>query len=116
MRASPFSAVGRLGSVNHFNARAGATRPFIEIVGVLLLKMVFDIDKPVPGSGGKVTLWANDQKIGEGTMPNSVAMLYTTCAAMDIGRDNGGVVDLAHEMKAPYAFTGNVRQVVFELR
>lgn len=49
-------------------------------------------------------------------MPNSVAMPYTTYAGMDIGRDNGGVVDLAYEKKALYAFTGNVRQVVFELR
>ena len=84
--------------------------------GDVKLKMVFDIDKPVPGTGGKVTLWANDQKIGEGTMPNSVSMLYTTYAAMDMGRDNGGVVDLAYEKKAPYAFTGTVKQVVFELK
>lgn len=84
--------------------------------GDVKLKMVFDIDKPVPGTGGKVTLWANDQKIGEGTMPNSVAMLFTTYAGMDIGRDNGGVVDLAYEKKAPYAFTGQVKQVVFELK
>lgn len=35
---------------------------------------------------------------------------------MDIGRDNAGVVDLAYEDKAPYAFTGTVRQVVFDLK
>jgi hypothetical protein len=35
---------------------------------------------------------------------------------MDIGRDNGGVVDLAYEDKAPYAFTGTVKQVVFDLK
>ncbi len=40
-------------------------------------------------------------------MPHSVAMLYTTYAGMDMGRDNGGVVDLAYEDRAPYAFTGN---------
>jgi len=34
---------------------------------------------------------------------------------MDIGRDNGGVVDLAYEDRAPYAFTGTVKQVVFDL-
>jgi len=42
-------------------------------------------------------------------------MLYTTYAAMDIGRDNGGVVDLDYEDKAPYAFTGTVKEVVFDL-
>ena len=35
---------------------------------------------------------------------------------MDIGRDNGLVVDLAYEDKAPYAFTGTVKQVVFDLK
>jgi len=35
---------------------------------------------------------------------------------MDIGRDNGGVVDLAYEDRAPYAFTGTVKQVVFDLK
>ncbi len=34
---------------------------------------------------------------------------------MDIGRDNGLVVDLDYEDKAPYAFTGTVKEVVFDL-
>jgi hypothetical protein len=34
---------------------------------------------------------------------------------MDISRDNGGVVDLDYEDRAPYAFTGTVRNVVFDL-
>ncbi len=63
-----------------------------------------------------MTLWANDKKIGEGVMPHTVAMLFTTYAAMDMGRDNGGVVDLAYEHKAPYAFTGKLKNVVFDLK
>ena len=43
-------------------------------------------------------------------------MIFTTYAGMDIGRDNGGVVDLAYEDKAPYAFTGTIKQVVFDLK
>ena len=35
---------------------------------------------------------------------------------MDIGRDNGLVVDLDYEDKAPYAFTGTVKKVVFDLK
>ena len=35
---------------------------------------------------------------------------------MDIGRDNGGVVDLTYEEKAPYAFTGTVKKVIFDLK
>ena len=72
--------------------------------------------EPKPGAGGKVTLWANDAQIGEGTMPQTVSLIFTTYAGMDIGRDNGGVVDLAYEEKAPYAFTGTVKNVVFDLK
>jgi len=43
-------------------------------------------------------------------------LIFTTYAGMDIGRDNGGVVDLAYENKAPYAFTGTLKQVVFDLK
>jgi arylsulfatase A-like enzyme/uncharacterized membrane protein len=84
--------------------------------GEVTVKMLFEIDEPKPGSGGKVTLWANDEQIGEGTMPHSISLIFTTYAGMDIGRDNGGVVDLAYEDKAPYAFTGTVKQVVFDLK
>ena len=84
--------------------------------GDVTVKMLFEIDEPKPGAGGKVTLWANDKQIGEGTMPHSVAMMFTTYAGMDMGRDNGGVVDLAYEDKAPYAFTGKLKKVVFDLK
>ena len=84
--------------------------------GDVTLKMLFETDEPTPGSGGKVTLWANDEQIGEGTMPKTISVIFTTYAGMDIGRDNGGVVDLAYEDKAPYAFTGTVKNVVFDLK
>jgi arylsulfatase A-like enzyme/uncharacterized membrane protein len=84
--------------------------------GDVTLKMVFEIDEPTPGAGGRVTLWADDEQIGEGTMPRSISLIFTTYAGMDIGRDNGGVVDLAYEDRAPYAFTGTVEKVVFDLK
>ena len=91
-----------------------STRPIP--TGKVTVTMQFEIDQPEPGSGGRVTLWANDEQIGEGTMPHTVAMIFTTYAGMDIGRDNGGVVDLAYEDKAPYAFTGTIKEVVFDLK
>jgi len=84
--------------------------------GDVNVKMLFEADEPKPGTGGRVTLWVNGEQVGEGTMPHTVAMLYTTYAGMDIGRDNGGVVDLAYEDKAPYAFTGTIKGVVFDLK
>jgi len=83
--------------------------------GDVTVKMLFEADEPKPGTSGKVTLWANGKQIGEGTMPHTVSLIFTTYAGMDIGRDNGGVVDLAYEDKAPYAFTGTVKNVVFDL-
>ena len=84
--------------------------------GDVSVKMLFEADETKPGTPGNVTLWANGNQIGEGRMPHSVAMLYTTYAGMDMGRDNGGVVDLDYEDKAPYAFTGQLKKVVFDLQ
>jgi arylsulfatase A-like enzyme/uncharacterized membrane protein len=83
--------------------------------GDVTLKMLFDVDQPTPGTGGHVTLWADDTQIGEGDIPRTVSLIFTTYAGMDISRDNGGVVDLDYEDRAPYAFTGTVRNVVFDL-
>ena len=49
-------------------------------------------------------------------MPKTVPVAFSSYAGMDIGRDNGLVVDRAYEDKAPYAFSGTIRQVVFDLQ
>jgi arylsulfatase len=84
--------------------------------GEVWVKMLFDADKPEPGTGGTVTLWANGKLIGEGKMPRTVPIAFSSYAGMDIGRDNGLVVDRAYEHQAPYAFTGTVKKVVFDLK
>jgi len=84
--------------------------------GPVTLKMLFEADKPQPGTGGAVTLWANGKLIGEGRMPRTVPVAFSSYAGMDIGCDNGLVVDRAYEDKAPYAFTGTVKKVVFDLK
>ena len=83
--------------------------------GDVTVKMVFTADENKPGTGGRVTLWANGEQVGEGTMPRTVAVTFSSYAGMDIGRDNGLVVDRDYEDKAPYAFTGTVKRVVFDL-
>ena len=84
--------------------------------GDVTVRMLFESDRPEPGSGGKVTLFINDEQVGEGTMPKTVPLAFTSYSGMDIGRDNGLVVDLDYEDKAPYAFTGTVKSVVFDLK
>ena len=83
--------------------------------GDVTVKMLFEADAPKPGAGGRVTLWANDRQIGEGRLDHTVPVAFSSYSGMDIGRDNGLVVDLAYEDKAPYPFTGTVKQVVFDL-
>jgi hypothetical protein len=84
--------------------------------GEVTVKMLFEADENKPGTGGKVTLWAGEKQIGVGTMPRTVPVAFSSYAGMDISRDNGLVVDLDYEPKAPYAFTGTVKQVVFDLK
>ncbi len=84
--------------------------------GQYLAKMVFESDEPKPGSGGTVTLWAGERKIGEGRIARTVPLAFSSYAGMDVGRDNGLVVDKAYKDKAPYAFTGTVRKVTIDLK
>jgi arylsulfatase len=84
--------------------------------GDVVVKMLFEADESKPGTGGTVTLWAGERKIGEGRMPRTVPVGFSSYAGMDVGRDNGLVVDRDYEDKAPYAFTGTLRKVVFDLR
>jgi arylsulfatase len=109
------------GRLNHTYSLLGvetykqtATEPLP--AGDVTVRMLFAADEPKPGTGGTVTLFANGKPIGTGTMPRSVPVAFSTYAGMDIGRDNGLVVDRAYEDKAPYAFTGTVKNVVFDLR
>ena len=83
--------------------------------GKVTLKMLFEADEVKPGTGGDVTLWADDVKIGEGRLDKTVPVAFSSYAGMDVGCDNGLVVDRAYHDKAPYAFTGTVKQVTFDL-
>ena len=84
--------------------------------GEVRVKMLFESDENKPGSGGDVTLWIGDEQVGEGRLDKTIPVLPTSYAGMDVGRDNGSVVDLAYEDKAPYAFTGTVREVIFDVK
>lgn len=82
----------------------------------MTVRMRFDSDEPRPGSGGDVSLWVGDRKVGEGRIDRTVPIAFSSYAGMDVGRDNGLVVDRAYHAKAPYAFTGTVRKVTFDLK
>ncbi len=84
--------------------------------GDVTVRMQFDADRQEPSTGGSVSLYANNERIGEGRIERTVAVRFSGYSGMDIGRDNGLVVDRAYAAKAPYAFTGTVKKVVFDLK
>ncbi|WP_136707973.1 arylsulfatase [Agromyces sp. H66] len=84
--------------------------------GRVAVRMQFDADELKPGTGGTASLWANGTKIGEGRIDRTVPVAFSSYSGMDIGRDNGLVVDAAYKEQAPYAFTGAVHTVVFDLK
>jgi len=83
--------------------------------GEVSVRMEFAADAAKPATGGDVTLFVNDEKVGGGRMDHSVPMRFSAYSGMDIGRDNGGVVDLSYADRRPFAFTGTIRKVVFDL-
>ncbi len=83
--------------------------------GVVTVRMQFDADGATPATGGDVSLSIDGRPVGSGRMDHTVPVRFSGYAGMDIGRDNGGVVDLAYEGQKPFAFTGTVKKVVFDL-
>jgi arylsulfatase len=84
--------------------------------GEVSVKLVFEADAARPGTGGEVTLFANGMPIGNGRIDHTVPVRFTEYAGLDVGRDNGGVVDRNYADRAPFAFTGTVKKVVFDLK
>ncbi|MGZ4704715.1 MAG: arylsulfatase [Acidimicrobiales bacterium] len=84
--------------------------------GNVTVRMEFAADEAVPATGGEVTLYIDDRPVGKGRMDHTVPVRFSGYAGMDIGRDNGGVVDPSYEADKPFAFTGTVKKVVFDLK
>ena len=83
--------------------------------GEITIRMEFLADGAKPATGGDVTLRINDRQVGKGRMDFTVPIRFSGYAGMDIGRDNGGVVDRSYEDLKPFPFTGTIKRVVFDL-
>ena len=84
--------------------------------GDVTVRMEFAADGATPATGGEVTLYIDDRPVGKGRMDHTVPIRFSGYAGMDIGRDNGGVVDRDYEDKKPFAFTGTVKKVTFDIK
>ena len=83
--------------------------------GTVNVRLEFAADAPTPATGGEVTLYVNDEPAGGGRIEHTVPVRFSGYAGMDIGRDNGLPVDPGYADKSPFAFTGTVRKVVFDI-
>jgi arylsulfatase len=78
--------------------------------------MEFAADDAKPATGGEVTLYIDNRPVGKGRMDYTVPVRFSGYAGMDIGRDNGGVVDLAYDDRKPFPFTGTIKKVTFDIK
>ena len=84
--------------------------------GKVNARMQFQADAAKPATGGQVTLYVNGRPVGGGRMEHTVPLRFSGYAGMDIGRDNGLPVDRSYADRLPYAFTGKIEKVVFDLQ
>src|SRR4029078_2849869 len=83
--------------------------------GEVSVEMVFAADAPKPATGGGVALSATGEPVASGRMDHTVPGRFSGYAGMDIGCDNGLVVDRSYADKAPFRFTGEIEQVTFDI-
>jgi arylsulfatase len=83
--------------------------------GEVSVEIVFTADENKPATGGEVSLLVNGEPVGTGRMEHTVPQRFTGYAGMDIGRDNGLPVDRSYADKSPFEFTGEIKQVVFDV-
>ena len=84
--------------------------------GDVTVRMEFEADGATPATGGNVTLFIDGRPVGKGRMDHTVPVRFSGYAGMDIGRDNGGVVDRSYEHEKPFPFTGTIKKVVFDIK
>ncbi len=69
----------------------------------------------VETTGGTVKLSVNGKVVGQGEISDVVYGRFSATETLDIGTDLGAVVSHAYHDKAPFAFTGKIKEVVIEI-
>jgi arylsulfatase len=83
--------------------------------GDITVQVAFEADAAKPATPGTVTLSVNGAAVGSGRMDHTVPFGFSGYAGLDVGCDNGLVVDRNYADRAPFAFTGTVKKVVFDV-
>jgi arylsulfatase len=83
--------------------------------GDVNVRMEFTADEAKPATPGDVSLLVNGEVVGTGRLDHTVPFGFSGYAGLDVGCDNGLVVDRNYADRAPFAFTGTVKKVVFDV-
>lgn len=79
----------------------------------VILKFDYDDSADQPGAGGDVTLSVDDQTVGSGRVPRTVAGRFGI-DTFGVGADTGSPV--AKTYNPPFKFTGRIEQLTIELQ
>jgi arylsulfatase len=77
------------------------------------LRAQFDYDGGGLGKGGKLSLFVDGKKVGEGRMEQTQAITLGLGGTLDVGADTGSPVDDAYT--PPFEFGGRIEQVTVDL-
>ncbi len=81
--------------------------------GTHQVRVEFDYDGPGLGKGGIVTLYLDGDKVGEGKVAATAAMVFSADDTCDVGRENGALV--TDDYPVPNTFTGEVTWVEIDV-
>lgn len=66
-------------------------------------------------TGGTVELLVNGKNVGKGEVKRVVPVRFSATETLDVGRDNGAPATPTYREQLPFAFTGEIKTVQFDL-
>lgn len=95
-----------LGGVHHFYVEADPVLP----AGGHQVRMEFAYAGGGMGQGGTVTLYVDGAQVGRGTIPATLAMIFSADDGLDVGQDGGAPVSPDYGPQGN-AFTGRIKGI-----
>lgn len=83
--------------------------------GKVTIRFEFAYDGGGLGKGGKGTLFVNGNKVAEGRIDRTQAMIFSADEGADVGEDGETPVVETYGIAAPYKFTGKIAKVTVDI-
>jgi arylsulfatase len=83
--------------------------------GHVKLRGEFTYDGGGMGKGATLSLFVNDQKVGEARMEQTLPLTLGLGGTLDIGLDTGSPADETYQAQAPFPFTATINSVTIQL-